>query len=178
LIDKVINEVYWFVSWICRYCPASFREDLMQDIYMQLVMDLSEQNGDLSYDEKVTYCLNKTRNYKTKFMKQYINNQCVDIHEYEETLASNDPISGYSLRFDIDFVWQHLTIKQKKLLRFLMENGVDVPNSEVMEHLGYKAESSAMWAKRLLLQKLARLLEGETTGKYNDDKRYSVYKTK
>jgi len=174
--DNLISEIDWYISYVCKSIPARYREDVKQDIYLQLFEEIEKRK--LPEEERIEFCFKNIRNYRKKYSKKYRNDKEIGVDNLDNIpYEEQTPYSGlpYNIKFDLDKITPHLTDKQNSLLKFVMVNGINVSYSEINEELGYKSRTQGMWTLRSLMQKMRQILSDEDPSKYNHSQRYLRY---
>lgn len=170
--EQIIEQIRGPIELACQKIPPKYREDVQQDIYVKLITDLSERNFKTD-SEKVEFCLERIRTYKTRFYKKYRIKGETDLDVILDKFSTYP--QTYLLTLDIDRIYPFLTPTGQKLLPFIIENGVDVSYNEICSFMGYRHPASASKALQHLLQNLNRLIE-DSPGVYDHSKRYLRYK--
>ena len=157
---------------MCSYIPQNYRDDVKQDIYLKLLIDLNGRSC-FTDEENYFFCISKIPYYRKIYFKKYLNPKSIPLDNIENFGKMDE--NEYKIEFDLDKVWPLLTQKQKKLLAYLLKNGIDSTYEEVKDEMGYKNASMGMWSIRLLLQKIRRIMENNDEGAYSHENRYLRY---
>jgi hypothetical protein len=176
-MEEIIKEIKWFVDYVCYSVPMNYREDVKQDIYLQLCLDLADRD-DLLFEEKLEEAFKVISKYKKRYSYRYKRQKEISF-ESIDTFARAPEEPGYRLSYDIDKIFNNIKSKnQIKLLRFILENGIDVTYEEIADELGYKSKTQPMWTLRSLLQNMKDILNGDGISAYNHKERYLRYRIK
>jgi hypothetical protein len=150
--NDVIIQIYPIIKSSCYGVPYKSKEDVEHDIALALLTELYKIPA-ATFDEKVAFCLSRVKNYKTKFAKKYRNTAEVSL---EDTIGGE--FKDYSITMDIDFIYNNLNLQQRKLFKFILDNGIDCKYKEIASFMGYKDESGSLQQIRTLLHRINEIL--------------------
>ena len=175
-METVVKEVKWFVDFVCANLPQNYKEDVKQDIYLQILLDIKDRD-DLLIDDKIELCFKNIPKYRHRFSYRYKRAKEINFENMDRLQAQSNV--NYRLSFDMDKIFEEIVSpNQRKLLRFILENGIDVTYKEISNELGYSSKTQSMWTLRALLQNMKNILNGDGLSVYDHKRRYLRYRIK